>query len=256
MSGRGPVVEFEGREYPGLAGFTVYPVSGDEVCIRIADGDGSGMSSEAESRWRDLCAANPRLYDGPILAVTGAHYTATFTLEIDTRRSSYRRLAVQNEVETGTDQLSVTAIVCGRDAEDRPHVLLGRRGRSTRIYGGMWELGPSGGITPPPPGVVEIDAEAVDRQVREEIAEEMGGGLRVRVEALTALTYDPIARSLDLVVDCTALGTVTGGAAGVGNWEYHGALWVAVDEIATFDREHGAAIIGPTRALFRYYGWT
>lgn len=243
-------------EYPGLSGFKVFPLRGDEgLRVLIVDEGGPAFDAAAvETRWRAMCHQNPRLFDGPILSVR-AIASRDSMREVSARRSSYKLLAVQNEVQTGTDQLSVTAVVHGSDASGRPHVLLGRRGAGTRIYGGRWELGPSGGIDPPAPGADTLDTEAVHRQVHEEVREEMGGDLNVRTDALVAMTYDPIARSYDFVIRCTALVPVTAAATGTKTWEYHGALWLPIDECPVFDREHAAEIIGPTRALFRHFGW-
>jgi hypothetical protein len=149
----------------------------------------------------------------------------------------------------------MTAGVSGVDAGGTRHILLGRRGEGTRIYGGMWELGPSGGIDPPPPGVHALDDAAFLRQVHAEVEEEMGGGLRVRPEGTVALAYDPVARSYDIVVRCTAVGLVTSAQAGADTWEYRGSRWLPESEIAAFDRERADRIIGTTRALFRCLGW-
>jgi hypothetical protein len=79
---------------------------------------------------------NPRLYDGDILSVVRMDPGR----EILCRRGRYRHLTVEPEIETGTDQLSVTAVVLSRDNRGDDTVLLGRRGRETRIYAacGSW----------------------------------------------------------------------------------------------------------------------
>jgi len=39
------------------------------------------------------------------------------------------------------------------------------------------------------------------------------------------------------------------------NWEYTAVQRLAIRDIAAFDAQHAAAIIGPSRALFRALGW-
>lgn len=201
-----------------------------------------------------MSAANPRLFDGPILSVVGFRQEG-LTLCAVAERRSYKHLAVQNQVDTGTEQLSVTAVVAGVDAAGTRHILLGRRGEGTRIYGGMWELGPSGGVDPPQPGVHAVDDGEFRKQVHAEVEEEMGGGLSVRIEGTVAVVYDPVARSYDIVVRCSAVGLVASAAAGADTWEYRGSRWLRESEVAAFDREHAEGIIGTTRALFRCLGW-
>jgi len=204
-------------------------------------------------------ASNPRLFDGPILSVVSLESGSDDVGAIRVRRGSYAMLAVQNpqipeHVETGTDQLSVTAVVLSRDSAGKERILLGRRGMSTRLYGGMWELGPSGGVdapaadTPLPRLITPAD---LARQVHEECREEMEG-LALHVESMPAITYDPVARSYDVVCLCRADVVQDVSTA---NWEYEGSRWVPLDEIAAFDRGHEVSIIAPTRALFRFFGW-
>ena len=39
------------------------------------------------------------------------------------------------------------------------------------------------------------------------------------------------------------------------NWKHTAVQWLAIRDIAAFDAQHAAAIIGPSRALFRALGW-
>jgi hypothetical protein len=67
------------------------------------------------------------------------------------------------------------------------------------------------------------------------------------------MTYDPVARSYDLIAICRA--DSDGRRPGASNWEYEDAAWVPVADVQRFDRENAGSIIAPTRALFRALGW-
>jgi hypothetical protein len=216
-------------------------------------------AAAAASLWRSMCDANPRLFDGPILSVSVIESKGESIHALRVRCGSYAALAVQNpqiagHVETGTDQLSVTAVVLAKGQSGRERVLLGRRGANTRIYPSMWELGPSGGVDPPSLDTHEVTRDMIEKQVDAETHEEIGESLRVRVESIPAITYDPIARSYDIVALCRAESIFSPDFAQA-NWEYEGSLWISLSEIATFDREHARSIIAPTRSLFRFFGW-
>ncbi len=213
----------------------------------------------ASAIWNSMCRENPRLFDGPILSVCSIEPRQGAIDTLVVRLGSYAALAVQNpriagHVETGTDQLSVTAVVLARDESGCERVLLGERGAGTRIYSSMWELGPSGGIDPPSPGTRKVTRDMIDTQVEAETREEIGGSLRVRIESVPAITYDPIARSYDVVALCRAE-SIAAPEIAEPNWEYERARWIPLSEIAAFDREHARSIIAPTRALFRFFGW-
>lgn len=260
----------EGIEYPGLAGFRVITTDADGlVQVRIVGDPAPEVDAAAvEARWSELCAANPRLHDGRMLSVVSISHdpqsrAGCGLTTVVARVGSYKALAVEapgaGSVETGTDQLSVTAIVMGRDAAGRPHVLMGQRGTGTRLYGGMWELGPSGGVDAPEQGVDLLTDDEVVRVVRQEIGEELGASVRVGVEGLRAITHDPLARSYDLCFVCWATGAVRSGmftpeTAGE-PWEYPRAAWVPCDQLSAFERLHAGQIIGPTRALLRFMRW-
>jgi hypothetical protein len=51
------------------------------------------------------------------------------------------------------------------------------------------------------------------------------------------------------------VGPVEGPSPGAANWEYAESSWIAIDEIGAFEHAHASSIIGPTRALFRWFGW-
>lgn len=201
-----------------------------------------GLEATIDARWRDMCAGNPRLFDGRILAFQRFNAERNVVL---VRETSYRRMAVQPQVSTGVTQLGVTGIlVCG-DAERR-RVLLGRRGPQTLLYSGRWELAPSGGVDAPAPGVTQLRVDDLRRQLAHEVHEELGMGLGDSRPQPVALCHDPAAPSIDVVfqidVDEAALRTTL-------DWEYDDLLWLPLRELgqslAKLD------IIEPSVALLR-----
>lgn len=210
------------------------------------------LSPAVEARWRELCIENPRHFDGPILSVV------TFDVdggEVLCRRDRYSRLAVQPRVMTGVQQLSVTAVLMARDGAGRRYVLLGRRSPQTRIYGGMWELGPSGGVAPPPANVEEVSAGALLSHLADEVSEEVGLEFDASRARAVAFVRDHVAHSDDVCIECD-LGAIEAlGRSGPANWEYTETVWLPVDAVAQFDEGNAGVIIAPTRALFRVLGW-
>ena len=207
------------------------------VRVEIEAGEPPAPGEEVERAWREMLRANPRLHNGPVLSVMSIDAA---TGVIRARRDTYQRLVVQPRVMTGVRQLSVTGVV-ERDGS----VLLGRRGGETRMYPGMWELGPAGGVEPPGPGVRAFGHGALLDELRRESREE--AGLEIGGEgAPLAVVFDGLAQSYDVVLRVEAL---SGPARGEAGWEYQELRWVAWGELRQFERSHSGEIIGPTRAL-------
>ncbi|MFN0130939.1 MAG: hypothetical protein ACKVW3_00150 [Phycisphaerales bacterium] len=244
--------------------------AGTTCTIEIEPGVASSSAHAAAIRreWDRLRALNPRLFDAPILSAVSFTPGA-----IRARTSTYQRLVVQPVVETGTEQLSVTAVVIARDGPT-PRVLLGRRGKLTRIYQEQWELGPSGGIDPPmplpatplTPMPMRLGWAEVCAQVRREAAEELGNGSESSAAAnwvvprrTWGVCRDFVARSADIVVECDWTGPAVGdGSAPVpagpsDQWEYERTAWLSRDEMPAFVRAN--RVIEPTRALLAAMGW-
>ncbi len=197
-----------------------------------------------DAEWERKRALNPRLFDGPVLSVEGVD-GRTVRCVLDT----YKRLVVQPAVETGVRQLSVTGVLLATGAAGTKHVLLGRRSHRTRMYGGMWQNCPAGGIDPDPlwtsMGQPEIAAELL-REVKEE------AGLEVRsVGTPVALIYDETARSHDLIVP-VEVGEVP---ATIRGWEYDELRWLDTARVREFETAEGGQIMAITRAVFRIMGW-
>ncbi|MEL7485405.1 MAG: hypothetical protein AAFN41_13765, partial [Planctomycetota bacterium] len=122
----------------------------------------------------------------------------------------------------------------------------------TRIYGGMWELGPSGGIDAPPLSQRSLDGLDVFRQLVVEMREETGLPADPDPGPIVAITTDSVATSADLVmrIDLTRpvdeIGAHTDRSSEHG-WEYETTRWITCDEFERF--VDGAPCIPPTRAL-------
>ncbi len=208
------------------------------------------VSLSAAKRWADLVAANPRHFDGPILSVVTFDPDAN---ELMCRRDRYARLAVQPHIPTGVQQLSVTAVLTAHDPSGRMHILLGRRAAQTRIFGGMWEVGPSGGVPPPPANIEALPVDALLHHLADEVSEE--AGLEVTTGRAVAYIRDHIAFSDDVCIQCDLGPLEALGASAPANWEYTEVLWLPIDAIPVFEAAHPDQIIAATRAVFRIMGW-
>lgn len=211
-----------------------------------------------ERAWQAKRAANPRLFDAPTLAFDSAEASRG---RIGARRGTYKHLAVQPEVDCGFVHVGCTAALLSRDAAGRAHTLLGRRAAGTRVHGGMWELGPSGGVDPPPASEDHLTDVELWRSALAEIREEVGLDVEPDPGRAVALVHDPFSSSVDLVYEVPLVRSVeelavtAGDDAGTSRWEYDEVRWIGLDEIAAFDAREAGRIIPPTRALFRALGW-
>lgn len=236
-----------------------------------------GVRDLVEARWAAMLQENPRLYSGPLLSVVALDLDHGV---IHTVRDEFKRLAVQPQVKTGVQILSVTGVITARDTANRNHVLLGRRGRGTRIYGGMWELGPAGGIPPPHASTTTLtEADAV-RHLAEEAEEELGlklelglgmgqvpsphrATLKPTPPVVNVIVRDTIAHSDDLTIllahdepgSMERLAAELAQSRATHAWEYEETRWIALAELAAFDAQFANEIIITSRAVFRGLGW-
>ncbi len=224
----------------------------EALSVAISPLDAPGASAEVEREWGKIVSSNPRVYNGPHLSVVSIDFDEA---TIHCRRDTFQRLIVQPRVRTGMRLLAVSAVVVARDAEGREHVLLGRRGEGVRIYPGMWEFGPAGGVTPPHASVRRLSMEDLRRNLMEEMEEEIG--VTFPVGEAIAIVRDPVAFSDDIVFRCDAgdLGVARRAMGEPRNWEYPETRWVAVEEIGAFVAAHGNEMIRPTRAMIRLLNW-
>jgi len=234
---------------------------GRRLRVTIATARDTESAAEApraavEAEWARLCARNPRYFNGPILAVEDVEPERC---AVRVRRDEFKHLAVRPVVDTGVAQLGVTGVLEARDAMGRAHVLLGRRSHQTRVFGGMWELGPSGGVDAPPVGQTELDWADVWRVLVDEIREELGLPVEPDPAPPVALLADPVGGSVELVVrvplvrPVEELPTEVETDAGTSRWEYDEVRWLGLDELAAFERT--APVIAATRAIWRGLGW-
>ena len=192
-----------------------------------------------EAAWDRIRAENPRAFNGPILAFLDAHPERGF---VRAGREEYRNLAVQPAIGTGVVQLGATGLLEARDAAGTPHALLGLRSDATRVFGGMWEFGPSGGVDPPPVDQTEMDADDVWRVLINEIREEVGLPVDPDPTPPIALLHDPVGQSVELIVRVALRRPVEELIALIdaenrtSRWEYDAVRWVAFDDLRAFVR--------------------
>jgi 8-oxo-dGTP pyrophosphatase MutT (NUDIX family) len=216
------------------------------LSIHVQPGSPPAPTTDVERAWSEMARRNPRLYNGPILAVRSIDAS---TGRIVAGRDTYQRLVVQPQVATGVRQLSVTGLLIRGADSGREEVLLGRRSGETRMYTGLWELGPAGGLEPPPRHIPTIDHDALLDQLRRECREEAALEITGPGEPI-GIVYDPLGHSHDIVLKVA----VEPGAAPAKPehaWEYRETRWIAAADLASFDRAHASEIIPPTRALIR-----
>lgn len=237
----------------GVEAFRVHGEGGVRVAMSPAPPPALSPRERAlvEEIWSERSSANARLYNGSLLAVVS---TDEETGEIVCRRDEFKRLIAQPRVRTGVRLLAITGAVTARDASGERHVLLGRRGEDTRVYPGMWELGPCGGVPPPHASITHLDEDTIRRHLLEEGEEEVG--LAFAAGRIVGIARDHVAHSEDLVMACDAgqleHARIEGGTCA---WEYRELKWVALRDLERFDRDNAACIIAPTRALFRVLGY-
>lgn len=183
-----------------------------------------------------MTAANPRLFDGPILSM------ADFDPQVGRlvcRRSSYKWLAVQDEVETGVMLLAVNGVVTARDTGGREHFLLARRSPMTWKYGGAWELSPAGGLDPPPADG-RADPYTLTDQLRRELAEEAGIEDPLADARPIAFYRDAAARSFNIILRARLsrpLDQVIESTRGT-HWDTDATRWVSGPGLPGFLASH------------------
>jgi hypothetical protein len=220
--------------------------------IRVLDAAAPSPAHAARisAAWESLRAANPRYHDGPILVVI-------CTDPLTVRRDTYRTLATAPQLDPSVRSLGVQGIVRGRDAAEHHHILFGRRSSGTRIYGGLWENAPSGGMTTDP-GRSELTLADFTAALREEGLEELGLDLQGAAVTPRCLLDDPQAFSTDVVLDVRIHTPIDPRslpcpAGDTGRWEYIDAAWVRIDEIRAWMMRDPSAFSPSTLALLGIY---
>lgn len=192
--------------------------------VRILPAETRPLSAEAgesiDRAWRSMCAGNPNLHDGPVLAVESIDGAA-----IVCRRSSYKMFVAGPAGGIVVRSLGVTGVcVRGTPAE----VLMGRRAAGVRIYGSLWETAPRGGVEAAPTNPTHpTDAMSGDdlaNCVLVEAREELG--IAITPRRWFAIVEDPGASSVDLCLLCDA-----GADEVAGSWEYSARRWTPASDV-------------------------
>lgn len=249
---------------PDIPGVAVLPIPDNAPRLRItldapARRLGPEIRRRIDQRWSEHAARNPRLFDGPILSCAEADPEHAI---LRCRRASYRELICRPEIDTGVMQVSVTGVVLAA-TRGGTRLLLARRGPGTRIYPGMWELAPSGGLDPPTPVASDDPREHTGddawRQLVSEAREELGLPIPGdQPRRPRCLAIDTIAHSIDIVFTITLDGPSAAAAIEARheqNWEYTQTAWIDTAALPEFDAASASGIIPPTRALLRFFGW-
>ncbi len=258
--------------FAAVPGITLYPLaSGAAVqCIREPLGASPAEHLNVPRVWAAACAANPHLHDGRMISVRAIAQDGARLSIVD---EHYRRLVAQSHADVGdlgVRLLGVKAVILGADRTGREHVLINRRHPQTRVYGGMWEVGPGGGASELA-SLIASEAEPItaahllahlDRESREELGVDLFA--RTASEpperpSAAAVIDDPIAQSVDVVFVRRWVGAIDPRASLCAlegrDWEYIDSAWLAIDDLSTFDAQHAHAITPPTRALWRWLGF-
>jgi 8-oxo-dGTP pyrophosphatase MutT (NUDIX family) len=223
-----------------------------EVDIQIEPAPPTPDRPDVEARWRDMCAHNDRLYDGPMLSVASFDPPRH---RVVAHLDSYKRFAVQPHVSTGAILLATTGAITACDRHGRDCALLIRRDAQTRAYAGLWEIAPAGGIDPPTDRRTHLTFDDVAAQIRIELREEAGLDIALRSAAIACVYHDDNAQSLDVVVRASldepverllTLATDT-------HWDAAETAWIPLDDLDAFVSDHPC--IPPTRVVMQALGW-
>jgi 8-oxo-dGTP pyrophosphatase MutT (NUDIX family) len=224
----------------------------DDIDIEIAPAPPVPPEPDVETCWRRWCAQNSRLYDGPMLSVVSFDPRRR---RIVAHHATYKRFAVQPEVETGSILLATTGVITARDRHGRERLLLIRRDEQTRAYGGLWEIAPAGGIDPPKDDRTRLTFDDVIAQIRLELREEAGLDLPLHDSRIACVYHDALSQSLDVVVRASLAEQVERlrEIAGDTHWDAAEAAWVPTDDLDAFVRDEPCN--PPTRLVMSALGW-
>lgn len=248
--------------------WTIAPENASGLSMTLSErapGDSSATDPLVEHRlaidasWALARAANPRLYDGPIVLVD-ADSALLAQGRLVCRPSSYRTLVAADTLEalgTRIRALGVQGLVIGRDRDGDKCLLFGRRGPETRVYPGLWENAPSGTVAPPQmlrTGDGRIGLEHLRAALCDEGLEELGIDLSRCVMTPAAIIDDPLAHSIDVVLRVDVTQQIDPRqrpcpTSDAGAWEYLDLAWVPIARVADWLARSRHAISPPTLAL-------
>jgi len=176
-------------------GGTWWPLHPDRWLKLLLDTTPPASDPEGLDRcWHRMLGDNPRLFDGPLAVFAGFDpQTATLRYRLD----SYRRYAVQPEIDTGLFGLAVTGVLTAPGPDARPRILLARRSHRVAVMPNRWEAAPSGTIPADQPGD-PLTLTALIDLLCAEAREELGFDLDPALPTPLALIADDRARSVDV----------------------------------------------------------
>jgi 8-oxo-dGTP pyrophosphatase MutT (NUDIX family) len=203
------------------------------------------QSRAVADAWEGLVRANPRYFNGRILAFES--YDAASGV-VRARDEEYRAHAVKRSVDLGLSYFGITGVLCAPGVDGRARLMLARRGPTVHDYPNLWEFGPCGGIDPPAAGDTltpdDLRAELA-REAAEEVGLDLGGA---ELEHLALVHDTPDIGSTDLMV-LVRLPAMPPAAERAVNWEVSDTRWVTRSELEDWCVREPRAIIPTTRAL-------
>ena len=210
--------------------------------------EGTRPKLHASSRtcWEAAQRANPRLFDGPILAVRSVDAASGLIVAAPDR---FAHVVCQPAERTLTTTiLSVTGVI-EAGTPTKPMVLLAKRGPQTRSYPGMWEFAPAGGLEVPVSSGA-FGLEAVVDTLRAELDEEVGVGSPLVDARAIGLVFDPLARSLDVIIRARIEGEPPPLRTGEDRaWECADARWIRLAELGQELATLEGGVIEPTLTI-------
>ncbi|MFJ6054692.1 NUDIX hydrolase [Streptomyces sp. NPDC092307] len=119
--------------------------------------------------WAEATAANPTLFDGPVVVCADLSRHGANDLVLTWYRATYRLYILRSDAEYGVRAPSVFVSVAQSTHDGR--LLVGRMASHTSTPG-RWQL-PGGTMEPPPYGAL-LDTDGLRRHAARELAEEVG----------------------------------------------------------------------------------
>ncbi len=250
-----------------LVQVVVVALEGAVPPIEVLPRDAQPWTDAHERAWLTLQAQSPRLHDGPIWSVVEARAE-----KLAVRPEQYKRLAVQAEPgeggvvgvgDLGVRMLGVKGLLLGQEqGSGTQRLLIARRSSQTRVYQGLWELAPGGGVDVRRALSPQVILDTLAQELEEELAMTLPPACTPRAHALV---IDPIALSVDILlrvdwplpVPASGRATCAAGACatGPGMWEYADAVWISRDELRAFVGRGVHALTPPTLAVLHHIGW-
>lgn len=240
------------------ASIEILPLApGQGVTIRVDRQPAPPLTRRELDAWTELLRDRPRLFDGAVYSVSAFDPA---TRHITLAHDSFARVCLGS-----ARLLGVKAVVLGSDPASVPHVLINRRHPGTRVYGGLWEAGPGGGVSPrETPAVdsiitVESLAQHLSREGQEELGLDLARESDLVVRGPSMFLLDHAACSLDLVFVVTLNATIDPRAAACRaqdrDWEYLDSAWLSRADTPRFLQQHAHAIAPTLPALLHALHW-